>query len=238
MKKLYTILILFTSLNHLTLCAQNKILVITGGHDFEEKEFYEMFDSFQRIEYDTISHPKVNLLLESSEVKKYSCLVFYDMVQDISENQKKAMIELLGEGMGMLFLHHALVSYQSWPEFEKIIGGKYYLQATDDYQASTYRHDIDLNVEIVIGKDANPITKGINSFIIHDEVYGGFSVGDHVIPLISTDHPESSPTIAWWHKYKNARVVYIQLGHDHWAYENNNYRLLLQRAIHFVSQDQ
>ena len=220
------------------MCAQNKILVITGGHDFEEQEFYEMFDSFQGIEYDTVSHPRANLLLESSDINKYSCLVFYDMVQDISEDQKKAMIELLDEGMGMVFLHHALVSYQSWPEFERIIGGKYYLQSTSNHPASTYRHDVDINVEIVIGKDPHPITTGINNFIIHDEVYGGLSVGNHVTPLLSTDHSDSSPTIAWWQKYKNARVVYIQPGHDHWAYENNNYRLLLERAIHFVSQDQ
>jgi type 1 glutamine amidotransferase len=239
MSKISITLLCLLNLNLFTFSlAQSKILVITGGHGFEEKEFYEMFDSFRGIEYDTVTHPKANQLLEDSDIKKYSCLVFYDMVQDISENQKKAMIELLDEGMGMVFLHHSLVSYQNWPEFENIIGGKYHLDPSETQTTSTYRHDVDITVKIANTREGHPLTKGMNDFIIHDEVYGNYSVNENVNALIITDHPESTPTIGWWHQYRNSRIVYVQLGHDHWAYANENYRLLVQRAIHFVSQDQ
>jgi type 1 glutamine amidotransferase len=30
--------------------------------------------------------------------------------------------------------------------------------------------------------------------------------------------------------------VYLQLGHDHWAYENPNYRELVARAIRWVAR--
>lgn len=228
-----TVIALFSIIN---LNAQYKVLIITGGHGFEEKPFYEMFNSFQGLEYDTITQPKGNELLESSNIQEYSCLVFYDMFQEITENQKAAMLKLLDEGMGMVFLHHALVSYQDWPEFEKVIGGKYHLKPSNGQPASTYKHDVDFNVKIDNGKDAHPITKGMQDFEIHDEVYGSYSVGD-VNPLILTDHPESTPTIGWSHQYKNSRIVYLQLGHDHYAYENNNYRTLVQRSIWWVSQN-
>jgi type 1 glutamine amidotransferase len=228
------VILLFSIAN---LNAQNKVLIITGGHDFEEKPFYEMFDSFQGLAYDTITQPKGNALLENAKIKAYSCLVFYDMFQDITENQKAALLRLLDDGMGMVFLHHALVSYQNWPEFEKIIGGKYHLKPSNGRPASTYKHDVDFSVKIVSAKDALPITKGLQDFEIHDEVYGSYSVGNHVTPIIQTDHPESTPTIGWSHQYKNSRIVYLQLGHDHYAYENNNYRTLVQRSIWWVSQN-
>lgn len=229
-----TLLTFFSSTN---LNAQNKVLIITGGHDFEEKPFYEMFNSFQGLAYDTITQPKGNALLESTKIKEYACLVFYDMYQNITENQKAAMLKLLDEGVGMVFLHHALVSYQDWPEFEKIIGGKYHLKTSNGQPASTYKHDVNFTVKIANGSDAHPITKGMQDFEIHDEVYGSYSVGNHVNALIQTDHPESTPKIGWSHQYKNSRIVYLQLGHDHFAYENNNYRTLVQRSIWWVSQN-
>jgi len=55
-------------------------------------------------------------------------------------------------------------------------------------------------------------------------------------PLLRTSHPLSSKTIAWWHPYGKSRIVFIQLGHDHWAYENPAYRKLVKQAIVWVSR--
>jgi hypothetical protein len=136
----------------------------------------------------------------------------------------------------MIFLHHSLASYQEWNEFEKIIGGKYYLQSDttdgEDIKLSTYKHDVDVPVEIV---DQNhPILNGMDDFTIHDEVYGGFNVLPTVYPLLRTDHPESTEIIAWTNKYLNSNIVYIQLGHDHHAYEDPNYRRLVKQSIDWV----
>lgn len=216
--------------------AQEKILIVTGGHSFEKQQFYEMFDSFENISYDTITQPMGNELLSTEKANKYSCVVFYDMFQDITETQKAAYYKLLKQGMGMVFTHHALVSYQDWPEFEEIVGGKYLLKANNNNPASTYRHDVDFTVKIA---DKNhPITQGMQDFIIHDEVYGSFTVGEYVKPLLTTQHPESTPIIGWYHQYERARIVYIQPGHDHYAYENKHYRLILERAIGWVSETQ
>ena len=130
MKKL-SLLISILVFMHTFLLAQQKILIITGGHDFEKKEFFEMFDTFSKYSYDWIEQPKANELIQNGDAGKYQALVFYDMYQEISQEQKAAYLEVLAKGKGMVFLHHSLVSYQDWPEFRQIIGGKYLQQMTN-----------------------------------------------------------------------------------------------------------
>jgi len=100
------------------------ILIITGGHEFEPS-FYEIFNSYTDVQYDTISQPHFNQMISSGLNDQYSTLVFYDMWQEINAEQKQIFLGLLDKGLGMVFLHHALVSYQHWDEFIKIVGGKY-----------------------------------------------------------------------------------------------------------------
>ena len=102
-------------------------------------------------------------------------------------------------------------------EFEKIIGGRYILTNINQ-DSSTYRHDVDVPVTVV---DKNhPITKGMDDFVIHDEVYGNYKVLPSVQPLLHTTHPESGKIVGWTNNYGGSRIVYLQLGHDHYAYEN------------------
>ncbi len=100
------------------------IWIITGGHEFEPS-FYKIFDSYVDVKYDIISQPRFNHLITTKMFDQYTALVFYDMWQEINDEEKQAFLGLLDKGQGMVFLHHALVSYQHWDEFEKIVGGKY-----------------------------------------------------------------------------------------------------------------
>jgi type 1 glutamine amidotransferase len=211
-----------------------KILVITGGHEFEPS-FYSIFDSYTDVSYDTISQPKFNQMITSKRPDQYSALVFYDMYQEITEGQKQAFLSLLNKGQGIVFLHHALVSYQHWDEFIKIVGGKYI--ETDFYddpnmKGSTYKHDITLNIKVAT--QDHPVTKDISDFSIYDEGYQFVEMMPTIKPLLTTTHPDCTPTVAWTHKYKKSRIVYILLGHGQDAHENPNYRKLLQNAISWV----
>jgi type 1 glutamine amidotransferase len=220
---------------HTFLLAQQKILIITGGHDFEKKEFFEMFDTFSEYSYDWIEQPKANELIQNGDAGKYQALVFYDMYQEISQEQKAAYLRLLKSGKGMVFLHHSLVSYQDWPEFQKIIGGKYVSEATNNMGKSTYRHDVDIKVEIDgSAETGRSIVEGMQDFQLHDEVYGNFVVNKGISPLIKTAHSESTPIIGWAHRYEKSRIVYLQPGHDHKAYQNENYQKLVKRSIAWV----
>ena len=212
--------------------AQRKILIVTGGHGFEKSAFYELFDSFEHLEYDTVTQPRGNEMINSSTINNYDALVFYDMFQEITADQKAAYLDVLEKGKGMVFLHHSLVSYQDWPAFQQIVGGKYLLKKEVNNPKSTYKHDVDIDVHVV--DSTHPITKGMKDFTVFDEVYGSFLVNDSVHPLLTTNHPESTKEIGWYHTYKQSRIVYLQSGHDHHAYENGNFRELVNNAITWV----
>lgn len=206
-----------------------QILLITGGHDFEREEFFEMFETMPGISYSEIMHPEANKVYDSSLMDQTDVLVFYDMYQEIDAAQKTAFLKLLEEGKGMVFLHHSLASYQDWPEFEQIRGGRYILS---DEGGSTYMHDLDLPVRVV--SNDHPVTKGIHDFVIRDEAYGNFTVMQNVQPLLGCSHPESGEFIGWALEYGKSRIVYLQLGHDHYAYADPNFRQLLSQAIAWV----
>jgi type 1 glutamine amidotransferase len=209
-------------------------LLITGGHDFEDS-FYDIFDGMENIHYDTLSQPQANQLMTSDQVGKYDVLVFYDMWQNISEQEKEGFLHLLEKGSGIIFLHHSLVSYQKWSEYKNIIGGKYVLEESvdNDRAASTYKHDLILNVKVV--DITHAVTNGLKDFQIRDEGYKGIEILSSVQPLLSVYHSDCTEYVAWAHKYKNSKIVYILLGHDHHAYQNANYRQLIQNAIFWVS---
>jgi type 1 glutamine amidotransferase len=209
--------------------ASQRIRIITGGHDFEREAFFDMFEEMPGIDYQEIMHPLANQVYDSVLMDETDVLLFYDMYQEIDASQKTAFLNLLEQGKGMVFLHHSLANYQEWEEFEKIIGGRYILS---DQGGSTYRHDVEMNVHTV-NKD-HPITRGVDDFVIHDEVYGNFKVLPTVQTLLKTNHPESGEIIGWAHSYGQSRIVYLQLGHDHHAYGNPDFQRILKQAIDWV----
>jgi len=222
-----------------TTASNLRVLIVTGGRsDFEREAFYAMFNTFANIEYEEVVQPEANQKLTSSFYDAFDVLVFYDMVQDITDQQKAAFINLLEQGKGVVFLHHALASYREWAEYENITGGRFYLDLQPetknkmDYPVSTYQHDVDIPVTIV---DRNhPVTNGLDDFVIHDETYGNFKVLPPVHPLLSTSHPASGDVIGWTYVYGKSPIIYIQPGHNHMAFKNPNYRRLVEQAVKWV----
>ena len=82
----------------------------------------------------------------------------------------------------------------------------------------------------------HPVLKGMSDFKLFDEVYGNTEVLETVTPLLGTDHPESSKIIGWENKYSSSIIIYLQPGHGKETYQDSNYRLLLEQAIHYLDK--
>lgn len=218
--------------------AQNRsLLIIAGGHSFDTLAFFNIFDQMEGVGYDFLIQPEANRFLAITEEIPYDVLLFYDMWQPINEEEKAAYLRLAEAGKPMIFMHHSLVSYQEWPEFEKIIGGRYAENKRKELwpksELSTYKHDVWVDVQIV--EPNHPVTAGIKNFRIFDEVYGNYKVGEKVRPLLKTSHPESTPVIAWENKYNNSTIIYLQPGHGASAYESAELRQLISQAIKYLT---
>ncbi len=215
-----------------------RVLVVTGGHDFEKPAFFQMFKDNPDITFKAVEHPNAQALFKPEAAKDYDVIVFYDMHQEISEQSKADFLGRLKEGKGLVVLHHAIANYQKWPEYAKIIGARYYLQkeVVDGVEKarSIYEHGVHFKVHVA--DENHPVTRGVKDFEVHDETYNLYDVYPEVHPLLTTEEPKSHKVIGWAKAYGLARVVYLQGGHDHFAYENPNYRKVLQQAIRWTAK--
>jgi uncharacterized protein len=215
-----------------------RVLVVTGGHGFEKEPFFKLFQDNPDITYQAAEHPNAHKLLTAEAARQWDVLVLYDMHQDITPEAKADFVARLKEGKGLVVLHHAIANYQAWPEYTTIIGAHYYLAATNingvAKPRSAYKHGVDFRIHLA--DTQHPVTRGVKNFDIHDETYKWFDVAEACHALLTTDEPESNKVVGWAKTYHGARVVYIQLGHDHFAYENPNYQQILKQAIRWTAR--
>ncbi|MCX7012229.1 MAG: ThuA domain-containing protein [Candidatus Sumerlaeota bacterium] len=213
-----------------------RALIVTGGHNFDRPAFFAMFNGFPGIEWREVKHPEAYNSFAPDQRNWFDVVALYDMAKAITDTQKAWFVDTLNEGKGVLVLHHALASCQDWPEFTTIAGGKY-LQSPQEFDGatwpkSTFRHDVALTIQIA--DKQHPITKGLSDFDLVDEVYGGYWVSPGVHPLLRTNHRESGEILGWTKPYGKARVACLVGGHGPSAYNDANFRTLVERALLWV----
>lgn len=214
-----------------------RVLLTYGGHGFEEKVFFAMFDAFEGIQYTKAQLPKSASLLKPGLENDYDVIVRYDMCNNLPAEADKGFAELMGNGIGLVSLHHNIGAQNKSEAFHKIIGCHYYLAPMmidgQQHPRSAWDHDQEIAVKVV-DKD-HPITRGLADFTIHDEVYKDYDVYPSSHLLLSTDHPKNNPSIAWVHQVGKSRVFFFQLGHDAAAWRNPAYPEIVLRGIRWAA---
>ena len=196
-----------------------RVLVVTGGHDYPTS-FYSIFEQ-DGLAWD---HAVSNEEAFRRDLRgRYDALVLYDMSASLSPSGMAHFRQFVESGGGVVALHHAIVSY---------LGGQYFREAQGGTPASTYLHDQDIDLRIVT---PHPLSRGLTLTRIHDETYKGMWIAPGNIVLLATSHPTSDGPVAWISAYRNARVVYIQLGHGSEAHRDEGYRALVHNAVQWVA---
>ncbi|MCS7305448.1 MAG: ThuA domain-containing protein [Thermoguttaceae bacterium] len=214
-----------------------RVLVTYGGHGFDEKEFWALFDAMPDVEWDKAELPKQADLLQPGLETKYDVLVMYDMCPKFTPQQQQAFVQLLRQGIGIVSLHHNLAAHFDWDEFRKIIGGRFILRNCQidgkEYKQSPVSHGE--TIRVLVADKNHPITQGVEDFDIKDETYGPFYVAEGVHVLLRTEHPKNNPVIGWTWKYEKSPVFYLMLGHDRFAYEHSAFQKLLGQGIRWAA---
>jgi type 1 glutamine amidotransferase len=212
-----------------------KVVVVTGGHDFDHDPFLALFQGRPDIQFVEAVQKDQSELFENIKDWDYDVIVLYNMTQEISESRQRNFKALLSRGIGLVALHHCEGAFNTWEDYRKIIGVRYPLKPQDidgvHFETATYEHDQDMNIKVANGE--HPITKGLSDFQIHDEVYKGMWFAKDNQVLLTTDHPKNDATVCWVRPSAN-RVVTLQLGHDAKAYANPNLRELIVRSIRWA----
>lgn len=213
--------------------AKINVLVVTGGHGFKPATFYKLFEDNPEITH-TIAAEKTGAeAYDREDLLSFDAIVLYDFQRELTDAQKAKFLSLFDKGVGVVVLHHALLSYQTWPEYERIAGGKYLLdnEKVGDKvtPASTYQGNVNIDVKL-IAKD-HPVTAGLSDFTVSDEIYRGVRTTSDITTLLTA---EDKP-LAWVRTEKQSRVVGIVIGHGP-AYADANFQRLLRQSIRWVAK--
>lgn len=214
-----------------------RVLLTYGGHGFEEKAFFAMFDSLPGVVYTKAEMPQAAKSLRSGLKKDYDVIVMYDMTPSFTSEQQKEFVALLNAGIGLVSLHHNIGAHQKWEEFRKIIGGIHIPRefTVDGRKFGPSGSTDDQDLSVTVADKNHPITKGIRDFSIHDETYHKYYTAPEVKILLSTNHPKNEPPLAWVKQYGKSRVFYLMLGHGPSAWRNPHYPVILVNGIRWAA---
>ena len=244
MKILLAVTLLFVAVPTL-LAEESKppfnILIVTGGHSFDEPNFYKMFDEMPNVRYDKAELPQEMNLLAPGLENRYDLLLTYDSnnFPTVSDEQRERFAELIKNGMPLIVMHHSIGGHNNWHRYREMIGSRYMRQLTEIdgklYPPSSYKYNLDIEVQVV--DKEHPITRGVENFTIRDEGYKNLYVREGVHVLLKTDHPDASPEVAWTTRYGKGTIFVIVLGHDRHAYASPHLRQILRQAIQWCVEE-
>ena len=115
------------------------LLVLSGGHPYDEDAFADLLGSFTDWTVTHLIHPDAERLVAEGTAASADAMLFYDMpgyrfengivdVQPPSDAFKRAMIDRFDKGRGAVAMHHAIAGWALWPEWSEIIGGRFLYQ--------------------------------------------------------------------------------------------------------------
>lgn len=207
------------------------VAVVTGQHPFDVPAFHAVFHSMTDVAF----YPQHMEEFVSAGPKgraTYDVVVFYHCHKNTPGNEtawyEKDMLktlETLGEtDQGIFLLHHGIVAFPEWDFWSELSG-------IPNRKAEVHMAE-DLRVNVAAG---HPITRGLHTWAMNDEVYEMDGAGDECEVLLTTDHPRSLPTLGWTRAFRNTRVFCFQPGHDQSAYRNLHFRTVVARGIRWLA---
>lgn len=255
--------------------AGKKLLTIARGHPYDREAFAALFEGLEDHEICHVEQPLAQRFLTPAGAREFDVIVCYDMpgvdfvstpgraiAVDPGDKMISDFLAMLEQGVGIVFLHHALASWPAWSEFADIIGGRFHYRGSQlrgrYWPDSGYRHKVRHRVRRL---QDHPVTAGLpDQFEITDELYLCPVFEEEVVPLLRSDfqfshenffsaasavagemnsregwsHPDGSSLVGWVKARGNSPIVYLQGGDDAEALGNPHFRKLLQNAVRWV----
>lgn len=256
-----------------------QVLVVTGGHPFEEEPFLSVFAADDGIDWTHAQPPAARDWFHPQHTGRWDAIVCYDMqglefrkpelprLLEPPAEYARAFEQFLEAGQGIVFLHHAMSAWPTWPLWARVVGGRWnYVPGVlegKQWPASGYTREITHRVECL--EPSHPVCAGLeDGFEITDEIYLNPVLEDIITPLLRTDHemtsenffsgelamrgrlyenegwshPKGSGLIGWVKTAGTSPIVYLQCGHGPAAYANPGFRRLLANSIRWVASDE
>ncbi len=177
------------------------LIVLSGGHPFDEAAFDALLASLDGWSVTHLQHPDAERIVGEGRAADADALLFYDMpgyefaegrvvTRPPGEAFRRAIVDRFERGRGAVAMHHALAGWAEWPEWSELLGGRFLYQPGEVRGVprldSGYRHEVEYLAEVVAD---HPVTADLPaSFPVRDELYLAELFEDDFTPLIRARH--------------------------------------------------
>jgi type 1 glutamine amidotransferase len=128
----------------------------------------------------------------------------------------------LNAGHPLLALHSSATAFSAWPDWERMLGGR--------WVRGTSMHPDQSLCRVHLSPHDHPIIQGQSDFQVFDERYS-FLRTQEITPLAHHIYDGNQHSLLWIHRFGSAKVVYDALGHDARSYRSSGHRSLLRRSV-------
>ncbi|MGI9287955.1 MAG: ThuA domain-containing protein [Pseudomonadales bacterium] len=253
-----------------------RVLAVTRGHPYDRNAFADLFVGLDDTDVCIVEQPLAQECFRPEIIRDFDAVLFYDMPGvDFSSSPGQArateppvefrenLLRMLADGMGVLFMHHALAAWPAWDEYAEIIGGRFHYQSSTLHEKrwpdSGYRHKVTHTMSVV---GDHPLTRGVPAeFEMTDELYLCPVFEEQLVPLLRSNyhfdsdhfysaaeavagrlesrqgwqHPVGSSLVGWVKSWGKSPVVYLQGGDDAEALGNCQFGKLVHNALRWLS---
>jgi type 1 glutamine amidotransferase len=193
-----------------------RLLLITNTQGYRHESIPLLVALVERLGHDNglwsteraDTDEEVRALTTAASLKRFDGIAFLNSSEDVPLADRAAFLAWVDAGGGLVGVHGAANTLQSWPEFVALLGGEF------DY------HRDQATVKVRVDDPGHPATAGLESgFELHDEIYLYKSFHrDRVHMLLSMDrHPNTGEPgfypLAWTREQGRGRVFYTGPGH-------------------------
>ncbi len=180
-------------------------LLVTKGHGFDYGGFYAIFDDDPELNTTQVEQPAAQVLLRPQNVAAYDAVVFYDMWEmggeQPSDDYRKSIGALLENGVGMVFMNHAMVQWPGWPLWRSIHGSSFMMREGElngrtaprsAFRGGAGQPERNVNHFLAVQDPSHAVLEGLgDGFSVEDELYlrTDFLEDDpNIVPLLRSDY--------------------------------------------------
>ncbi len=128
-------------------------------------------------------------------------------------------------GGGLVVLHTGVICFDAEPTWHRLVGASW------NWERSSHPPVAEVEVEVTAAGRDHPITVGLESFRVCDEVYSSLDTADDLVPLLGATHAGGEHPLLWTRTFGAGRVVTDLLGHGTPSFTQPDHRTIVGRAL-------
>ncbi len=146
----------------------------------------------------------------------------------LADHEAEALSAHVRRGGGLLALHTAVVCFDGHPLWRSLVGASW------DWERSSHPPVDEVTVSFTEAGRVHPITAGLASFVVEDEVYGDLAQEPGLVPLSTSTHSGRDHPLLWARAVGEGRVVTSLLGHSSASFAHPTHGEILRRSARWA----